>query len=77
MSEQGLYVWSKKSNGRRIVAILNESGDAFQGSIDLAKLYITNKTLKVFNEDDRAIKLDGDMLTDSFVKEGIHIYFVE
>lgn len=77
MSEQGLYVWSKKSNGRRIVTILNESGDAFQGSIDLAKLYITNKTLRVFNEDDRAIKLDGDMLTDSFVKEGIHIYFVE
>ena len=77
MSEQGLYVWSKQTNGRRAVAILNETGDTFQGSIDLTKLYITGKTLRVFGEDDRTVKLDGNMFTDTFVKEGVHIYFVE
>lgn len=77
MSEQGLYVWSKQTDGRRMVAILNETGKDFNGNIDLTHLYITDKTLRIFGEDDRTIKLDGNILSDVFVKEGVHIYFVE
>ena len=82
----GVYVWSKQVDKRRIVIILNETGAAFNGTIDLSKLYITGNQLREYNYDgatdelvgnESAVMLDGDGFQDSFVKDEVKIYFVE
>lgn len=72
----GIYVWSKIIDRRRIVVIINETGSDFSGEIDLSDLYIPSRTLKVYKEDEREIKLDGNTLTESFKKDEVHVYFV-
>ena len=57
--------------------ILNETGSSFNSPVDLSGLYITSRKLRVYNEDDRVIKLDKNEFVDSFKKDEVHVYFVE
>lgn len=73
----GIYVWSKIVDKRRIVIILNETGTIFNSPVDLSRLYISSRKLRVYNEDNRVIELDKNEFIDSFKKDEVHVYFVE
>lgn len=77
MTPQGIFVWSRQIGKRRMVVMLNETGDDFNKPIDLAKLYLTDGRLRIYNEDNRLIRMQGDQFTDSFTKESVHVYFTE
>lgn len=73
----GLFTWSKTVDGKRIVIIVNETGEELaETSVNLSPLGLSAETLKVFHEDGRAISLDAGKLHDSFKTDEAHIYFV-
>ena len=72
----GMYVWSKIVDKIRAIIIINETGEEYNGEIDLSSLNIPTRTLKVYNEDEREIKLENGILKDYFSKEEVHVYFV-
>lgn len=73
----GIFIWSKQVGKERLLVIINETGDEFNGTIDLSALNIPSRTLKVYKEDKRKIKLNQNELTDTFGKEEVHVYFVK
>lgn len=73
----GMFVWSKAVDGKRIVIVLNETGQNFEDVVDLAPLGLASDKLKVYKEDERNIQLENNKLKDVFKKDEVHVYFVE
>lgn len=73
----GMYVWSKVVDNRRLVIMINESSNDFEGEVDLSELYIPDRILGVFNEDGRKIRMEGNVMKDTFMSNETHVYFVE
>ncbi len=74
----GLFVWSKSYGGKRIVIVVNETGQELSGaSVDLRPLGLEAQTAAVFKEDGRKILIDGGIMKDSFRTDEAHVYFVE
>ena len=74
----GFFVWSKCVDGKRIVIVVNESGKPESGmTVDLSPLGLSAESLEVFNEDGRTLTLQNGMLTDSFLQDEAHVYFVK
>lgn len=73
----GLYVWSKIVDNRRMIIMINESPDDFEGEVDLSELYIPDRILGVYNEDGRKIRMEGNIMKDTFRSNETHVYFVE
>lgn len=77
ISQESLHIWSKVVDNRRIIIIINESASAFEDDIDLAELYIPDRTLEVYNDDREDILLTGNVLTDTFEPNEVRVYFVK
>lgn len=73
----GIYIWSKVVDKSRLVMIINETGEEFDGTIDLSPLKIASRTLKVYKEDGRELTLNKNILTESFKKNEVHVYFLK
>ena len=74
----GFFVWSKCVDGKRIIIVVNESGKPESGmTVDLSPLGLSAESLEVFNEDGRIITLQDGNLTDSFLQDEAHVYFVK
>lgn len=71
----GIFVWSKILDHERIIIILNETGQEFQGKVNLAPLNLSSRRLKVYHEDGRTVSLDNNVVKDSFKKDEVHVYF--
>ena len=61
----------------RLVMIINETGEEFDGTIDLSPLKIASRTLKVYKKIGRELTLNKNILTESFKKNEVHVYFLK
>lgn len=74
----GMFVWSREVDGQRIIIVVNETGNEQKGvKIKLSGISPNIKSVQVFGEDERGITLENEELTDSFEKDGSHVYFVK
>ena len=72
-----MFVWSKLVDGKRIIIVLNETGEPVESELSLAPLGLLSEQLKVYREDERCVLLENGILKDSFKKDEAHVYFVE
>lgn len=81
-TQDGLYIWSKIVDNRRLVIIANESIEDFEGDIDLSELYISGRTLEVYDKvtpenDGREVALSGNILSgETIASNETRVYFV-
>ena len=75
----GIFVWSKVVDRRRVVILINESDFEYEGSVDLSELYIPGRTLQGYggNDDGKEVTLEGNTLSGVFAPNETHVYFVK
>lgn len=68
--------FSRKNSGYLPVRTVS-CPDDFEGEVDLSELYIPDRILGVYNEDGRKIRMEGNIMKDTFRSNETHVYFVE